>query len=103
MKININMIIICKQLANQYHMRDWIPLLKVWLGTELLSKQEYYKRADLINMTGLKETMIDKCSKILMSCNIYKKSRAYIGYRRCLGIQSDMNVENFYDLSKIGK
>ena len=98
MKININMITICKQLAEKNKMQSWIPLLKVWLGTELLSKQEYYKRNDLIEMTGLSEYVVDKSAKILKDCNIYNKTKAYAGFKKCLGLRADMNVEGFYEI-----
>ncbi len=100
MKINVSMIIICKQLAEKNGMQSWIPLLKVWLGTELLSKQEYYNRVDLIKMTGLSEYMVDKSAKILSDCNIYNKTRAYAGFKKCLGLKADMNIEGFYQIDE---
>lgn len=98
MKIGIDMIVNCKILSKQYNKKDWIPLLKVWLGTELLSKQEYYTRAELQEMTGLSKYQIDDCGKILKKSNIYKSTRAYAGYKRCLGIQTDMNNKTFYEI-----
>jgi len=96
MKININMINICKKLAEREHMHDWVPILKVWLGTELLAKKDFYTVTELINMTGINRQMLNKCSRLLQQSNIYISSRAYAGYQRCLGLKTDINNEAFY-------
>lgn len=98
MKIGINMIVNCRILSKKYKKRDWIPLLKMWLGTELLSKEEYYTRKQLQDMTGLTKYQIDDCGKILRESNIYKTSRAYINFSKCLGLKTDMNAEGFYEI-----
>lgn len=96
MKIGIDMIRTCRMLSVKYHKRDWVPLLKVWLGTELLSEQESYTRKELLTMTGLSKYQLDECSKILKESNIYRTTRAYSGFSKCLGLSADMNVEEFY-------
>ena len=99
MKIGIDMIRICKQLSTKYRKRDWIPLLKVQLGTELLSKRDSYTQQELINMTGLSRYQIDEASKILKESNIYTTTRAYKDFQRCLGLKADMNIEGFYKVN----
>lgn len=99
MKIGIDMIRTCKILATKYHKRDWIPLLKVWLGTELLSKNDFYTKQELLNMTGLSRYQLDECGKILKESNIYKTTKAYNGFARCLGLNADMNAKDFYIFS----
>ena len=98
MKIGIDMIINCRLLASKHKKKDWIPLLKVWLGTELLSKQGSYTRQDLMNMTGLTKYMIDESTKILKESNIFITSRAYSSFLKCIGMKSDMNNECFYQI-----
>lgn len=98
MKIGINMIKTCRILSQKYHKRDWVPLLKVWLGTELLSKQDHYTRKELIDMTGLTKYQLDESARILKESNIYKSSKAYAGYQKCLGLSADMNIEEFYEI-----
>ena len=99
MKINVNMISICQQLVENYRLKSgWVPLLKMWLGTELLSKQEHYTRQELMDMTGLSIYQINKYGQILKDSNIYKTSRAYEGYQKCIGMKADMNIENFYEV-----
>lgn len=99
MKIGIDMIKICKQLSTKYKKRDQIPLLKVWLGTELLSKKENYTQQELIKMTGLSRYQINEASKILKESNIYTTTRAYKDFQRCLGLKADMNVKEFYEIN----
>lgn len=96
MKIGIDMIRTCRMLSVKYHKRDWVPLLKVWLGTELLSKRESYTRQELLTMTGISKYQLDECSRILKESNIYRTSRAYSGFSKCLGLNADMNAEEFY-------
>ena len=98
MKIGIDMIRICKQLSTKYHKRDWIPLLKVWLGTELLSKKDFYTQQELINMTGLSKYQIIEVSRVLKESNIYITTRAYKGYQKCIGMSADMNIKDFYNV-----
>lgn len=96
MKINMNMLNMCKILAEQNHMKSWIPLLKVWLGLEILSQKDSFLQGELIEMTGLKPGMVTKCTKLLEGCNIFMKSRAYAGFKKCIGSTVDMNNEAFY-------
>lgn len=100
MKININMINICKILAEREHMHDWIPILKVWLGTELLSQKDHYTRAELMEMTGVKKNMLDKCARLLKSSNIYVSTKAYAGYQKCIGNKAEMNNEAFFEIEE---
>lgn len=98
MKIGIDMIINCKLLATKYKKKDWIPLLKTWIGTELLSKQGSYTQQDLIDMTGLTKYLLNECTKILRESNIFISSRAYSSYMRCIGINTNMTQEEFYKI-----
>jgi hypothetical protein len=98
MKIGIDMLVNCRLLAAKYKKRDWIPIMKVWIGTELLSKQEYYTRDDLIEMTGSSKYLIDECTSILKDSNIFLTSKAYASMRKCLGVTADMNQEEFYTI-----
>lgn len=100
MKIGINMIVTCRILSKEHGKRDWIPLLKVWLGTELLSKQEVYTRKELQDMTGLTKYQIDDCSNILKESNVYKSSKAYASFSRCIGLKTEMNNEAFIEIKK---
>ena len=100
MKIGIDMIRICRQLSIKYHKQDWVPLLKVWLGTELLSERESYTRKDLLDMTGLSKYQIDESTRILKECNIYKTTRAYKGFQKCIGMSVDMNIKDFYKVEE---
>lgn len=100
MKIGMNMIITCRMLSKKYNKKDWIPLLKVWIGTELLSKEQYYTKKQLQDMTGLTKYQIDDCGNILKECCIYKETRAYAAFSRCLGTQTIMNHEAFYKLEE---
>lgn len=97
MKIGISTVKTCKQLAKDNNKRDWIPLLKLWLGTELLSKEGIFTRNELKELTGLNDYQIQTCGKILRQNNIYRSSRAYVGLNRCIGTTATMNVEQMYD------
>lgn len=98
MKIGISMIRDCKILAEKYHKQDWIPLLKVWVGTELLSKNDTYTRQELMDLTGLTMYQLKTCSSILVNHGVYKTSRAYQGMMNCIGMRADMNIEELYTI-----
>lgn len=98
MKIGLEMLIDCKLLSSKHRKKDWIPLLKTWIGIELLSKKEIYTRQELMEMTGLSDYMIGDNIKILKESNIFTSSKAYSSFNRCIGVKSTMNNEGFYEL-----
>lgn len=99
MKLGIGMAKNCKELADKYSINDWINVAKVWIATDLLSKQNnIYTRQDVITMTGLTPYLVDKVSKALRESNIYKMTKAYAGFQKCLGMQADMNNEAFFEI-----
>lgn len=98
MKIGIEMLVDCKLLSSKHRKKDWIPLLKTWIGIELLSKRDTYTRQELVEMTGLSDYMIGDNIKILKESNIFTSSRAYTSFSRCIGVRSTMNNEGFYEL-----
>ena len=103
MEIGIEMVRTCKQLADSYNKRSWIPLLKTWLGVQMMSKHQPYTVKDLAQATGLSEYQIRESNKILKDCEVFRTSRAYIDYQRCIGTNVDLNHEAFYDLPQIGE
>ena len=98
MKIGMEMLVDCKLLSSKHKKKDWIPILKTWIGTELLSREESYTRQDLMNMTGLSKYLIDDSIKILRESNIFTSSRAFTAWNRCVGIKTTMNHEGFYEI-----
>lgn len=98
MRIGIGMARQCKELADKNGINDWINIAKVWIATDLLAKQDVYTRLDVVNMTGLSVYMVDKVAKALKDSNIYKTTRAYQSFQRCVGMKADMNNEAFYQI-----
>jgi hypothetical protein len=98
MGISISMIRTCKQLADKHHKRSWIPLLKTWIGVEMLSKNQPYTVESLCAMTGLSAYQIRESNKILKESAIYRTSKAYANYNTCIGTKVDLNAEAFYNI-----
>ena len=65
MKIGIGMIKICKKLADENHKHSWIPLLKTWLGMQIMSEDQPFTLAELESLTGLSPYQIRDSKKIL--------------------------------------
>ena len=95
MELGIGMVQECKRLQEQYHKRSMIPLLKVWLGVQVLSNRQPYNTNDLVKLTGLSIYSIRESNKILQESNVYKTSKAYINYTTCIGQNVDLNA--FYN------
>lgn len=95
MKINYQMLITCQRLAEEENKRSWIPLLKTWLGVQMLSDKESYEIVDLQNLTGLSAYQIRESNKILNKNDIYRSSRAFLKFNKCLGSKAELNV--FYN------
>lgn len=98
MEIGFEMIKTCQRLAAAYHKRAWIPLLKTWLGVQMLSHHQPYTMNELAQVTGLSAYQIKESNRILKDCEIFVTSRAYANYERCIGNNVDMNHEAFYQL-----
>lgn len=86
MKIGIDMIQKCMQLQKKNNMNSWVPLLKTWLGLQLLESgvKNYNKNTDVIftlaeleNTTGVNKKMLIKCKRILESEGIINIKIAY--------------------------
>lgn len=93
LEVNIKMIQTCKRLADKYNKRSWVPLLKTWMGIQVLPHP--YTVADVCAITGLSEYQVRESSKILESNNVYITNKAYRGLLRCVGKNAEMNREEF--------
>ena len=82
----------CRELMDKYNKRSFLPLLKVWLGTEELQKAQPYTIAQLQELTGLSEYSIRENGRILEKENIYKTEKAYYDMTTCLGKTVDINA-----------
>ena len=95
MSINYQMMLTCKNLADLEGKRSWIPLLKTWIGVQMLSDEEYYTISDLQELTGLSAYQLREANKILNKNEIYRSSRAFHKFNRCIGQKVDLN--GFYN------
>lgn len=100
MSIGIGMVRTCKQLADKHHKRSWVPLLKTWLGVQMLSENQPYTVESLCAITGLSAYQINQSNKILKESMIYRTSKAYASYQRCIGTNVDLNAEAFYKIEQ---
>lgn len=82
----------CRELMDRYHKRSFLPLLKVWLGTEELQKVQPYTVAQLEELTGLSSYTIRESNKILEKEGIYNTEKAYLDKTTCLGRNVDLNA-----------
>lgn len=95
MSISYQMMLTCKELADLEGKRSWIPLLKTWIGVQMLSEEEYYTIKDLQELTGLSPYQLREANKILNKNTIYSSSRAFHKFNRCIGQKVDLN--GFYN------
>lgn len=95
MSIGMGTIKVCKDLAKKYHKRSWIPLLKTWLGVQMLAENQPYTIESLSAMTGLSKYQINESNKVLRNSSIYLTSKAYACYKRCIGTTVTLNA--FYN------
>ena len=92
MKIGLDMVRTCKQLAEKNKKKDYIPLLKTWLGIQVMSQNQPFKVKDLEDMTGLSSYQIRESKRILEQNEIFRTSRAYADYATCLGQKVELNA-----------
>lgn len=95
MKIEPEMIRTCKQLADENNKKSWVPLVKVWIGVQMLADEQPFTMDRLEAYTGLSKYQIRESKRILEKNDIFKTSRAYIDACRCIGTNVDLN--GFYN------
>ena len=91
MHIGIGMIKLCKQIADAAHKRSWVPLLKTWIGMQMMTEKELFKRADLTEVTGLSYYQINESRKLLEANDIFRTSQVYLDYQTCVGSIVELN------------
>lgn len=85
MHIGLDMVQCCMKLQKQNNMNSWVPLLKTWLGLQIIAIDNNYDSdtvftlKELENITGVNTKMLIKCRKILEEDDLFKTSYAYIG------------------------
>lgn len=95
MKIGIGMVKECKRLQEKYHKQSFIPLLKTWLGVQILVENQPFTIKDIMNTTGLSEYSVKESHKILKESEIYKSSKAFKTINCCVGMNTELN--GFYN------
>lgn len=86
-KIGIEMVRECKRLQEEYNKKEWISLLKTWIGIKILHENQPYTQRELAELTGQSEYTVREASKILEKSNIFKTSKVFVkGTWICLGI-----------------
>jgi hypothetical protein len=95
MKIGIDMVKECKKLQEKYKKQSFVPLLKTWLGVQMLIENQPYTVKDLMLIAGLSEYAVKESHRILRESNIYKSSKAYKSINHCVGMNTELN--GFYN------
>lgn len=95
MQVGIDMVKNCKKIADEHNKRSWVPLLKTWLGVQLAAENQPFTIAELEAITGLSKYQITESKKLLESNDMFKTSKAYKSYCRCVGQNVDLNA--FYN------
>lgn len=98
LQISSKMVSDCKRLAEKYNKKSWIPLLKVWLGVQILSKKRSYTVKELERITGLSSYQIRENNKILKESQIYKTFKVYENVKCCIGTKVDLNNDAFFNI-----
>ena len=95
MKIGVGMVQECKRLQEKYNKKSFVPLLKTWLGVQMLIDNQPFTIKDLMATTGLTEYAVKESHRILKESDIYKTSKAYKDMHKCIGMNTELN--GFYN------
>lgn len=107
MKIGIDMIQRCMKLQRENSMNSWVPLLKTWVGLQIitfdkerqnvaLGEKVIFTMKELEDITGINTKMLTKCKQILEGDNLFQTSKAFIvgtekQKYRCIGQKVNLN------------
>lgn len=91
MKLGIDMVRRCKALADKNNKRNWISLLKTWVGLQVLEASQPFTLADLSVVTGLSKYQIMEAMKLLKQDEVFITKKVYIDKEVCVGQNIDFN------------
>lgn len=94
LRIGVDMVQRCMKLQKENNMNSWVPLLKTWLGLQIISldyKQETFTMLELESITGVNKKMLTKCKQILEKDNLFQTSRAFTSRNNCIGQNINLN------------
>lgn len=91
MKIGIDMVRTCKRIADENNKKDYVPLLKVWLGMQVMAENQPFTMAQLEALTGLSAYQVRESKKLLEANEMFRTTRAYREGYHCLGQNVDLN------------
>ena len=95
MKVGIDMVRTCKRIAEENNKQSWVPLLKTWLGMQIMSEEQPFTVAQLEALTGLSPYQIRESKKLLESNDLFKTTKAYQTFSKCIGQNIELN--GFYN------
>ena len=95
MKVGIDMVRTCKRIAEENNKQSWVPLLKTWLGMQIMSEEQPFTIAQLEALTGLSPYQIRESKKLLESNDLFKTTKAYQTFSKCIGQNIELN--GFYN------
>lgn len=94
LNIGVDMVQKCMQLQKDNGMNSWVPLLKTWLGLQILlidEQRRFITMQQLSETTGINIKMLTKCKNILEKNNLLESERKYIDPTTCIGQEIDLN------------
>lgn len=94
LNIGVDMVQKCMQLQKDNGMNSWVPLLKTWLGLQILlidEQRRFITMQQLSETTGINIKMLTKCKNILENNNLLESERKYIDPTTCIGQEIDLN------------
>lgn len=93
MQLGIRTVKKCKELADKHGKRNWMNLLKAWLGIQVLSKGgKVFTIQKLSETTGLSKYQLSESMKILKEDDMFISKKVYLDRYSCLGQQADVNA-----------
>lgn len=76
--VGVQVIRRCKEIASKNNKRQWMPILKTYVGLKVMETRQPYTVAELSEYTGLSEYNIRESVKLLEGDNFLKTDIAYI-------------------------
>ena len=95
MHIGIGMVKTCKEIADAAHKRSWVPILKTWIGMQMMAEKKTFKMDELRSATGLSAYQVNESKKLLEENEIFKTTQVYADYQTCIGSAVELN--GFYN------
>lgn len=94
MKISIDMMNKCRQIAKDNNRRKWLPLFKLWIAIQYICDNDLqpFTAWQLAELTGMSVNSVYRYIKDLKRECVFDSQKVYVAIDKCIGQKATLNA-----------